>query len=76
VKEKEKALILLKRFEDSEASLNEMIKAWPPGCKYEKKNESRIGPNGQAQYRTCRRVYGCDDPDYNHDWICEDWQDY
>lgn len=72
----EKASNLLKKFEESESSPERSNKDWPEGCKYEKKTEDRIGPNGNSQFRICRRVYGCKDPSYNHDWICSDWQDF
>jgi hypothetical protein len=59
----------------NESNHNHLLQRWPSGCTYNNWEETRIGPNGNLQKRTCRSVTDCDDPDYNHDTICEGWQD-
>jgi hypothetical protein len=71
----EKAATFLKKLRNSEANLKPRAKDWPAGCVYKKWDETRIGPGGQLQKRTCREVTGCEDSAYNHPKICEEWQD-
>jgi hypothetical protein len=76
----EKAKGLLNLFKENEKNLSKMKEKWPSGCVYSKwvEEESRLGPNGltEIRTRTCRKVTGCNDPDYNQDTICEGWSDW
>jgi hypothetical protein len=40
---------------------------------YNRNTQTKIGPDGHLQARTCRFVTDCKDPSYNHPEICEEW---
>jgi hypothetical protein len=58
----------------------EIAKSLAPGCKYNNTSETETATNDNGhkvvRHRTCREVFGCDDPAHNIQRSCEPWSDW
>jgi CheY-like chemotaxis protein len=75
-----KGAALLAELAKHEDDHREIAKALAPGCKYNNTSETETATNDNGhkvvRHRTCREVFGCNDPAHNIQRSCEPWSDW